>query len=264
LTRIKAGQRTSGYIGATPGMNHLPIVPTTRVGDIVAAHPLLATMFERVGIDYCCGGKKTLADSCAAKGLDAATLAAALDAAVQLATTSVPAIDVAGLSLTALADHIERTHHAYLKEELPQLVEKAVTVAHKHGWRDPRLPAVAETTRALADEMFHHMAKEERILFPIIRSLEGEKSNAAADQCGSITNPIRQMEAEHDSAGGAVARLRELTNGFAPDADACNTHRALLAGLARLESDLHQHVHTENNILFPRAIAFEEQVSGTA
>ena len=147
-------------------------------------------------------------------------------------------------------------HHAYLRDELPRLVEQADRVAMKHGDRDPRLPGVATTLRGLAGEMFLHMMKEEEILFPMVRELESGNREAAG-HCGSIGNPIRQMEHEHDGAGSAVARLRELTDGFQPDANACNTHRALLAGLARLETDLHEHVHKENNVLFPRALALE-------
>lgn len=234
--------------------------PSTTVGAIVAAQPLLARVFERVGIDYCCGGKKTLAAACTAKQLDPVTFAAVLEAAADLSGAR-PAIDAATMSLTALADHIEATHHAYLKTELPLLVGKAEHVASKHAWRDARLAEVAATTRLLAEEMFSHMAKEEQILFPLVRAIDG--GPAASSPCHSLAGPIAQMESEHDSAGGAVARLRELTDGFAPDADACNTHRALLAELARLESDLHEHVHKENNVLFPRALAREAATAGT-
>jgi regulator of cell morphogenesis and NO signaling len=185
--------------------------------------------------------------------LDVATFAAVLDA-VPVGDPH-DAVDAAALSLGALADHIERTHHAYLREALPVLVEQADRVAAKHDVRDGRLGAVATTVRELADEMFQHMAKEEEILFPLIRGLERDGGGAAHG--GSIANPIRQMEQEHDGAGGALARLRELTDGFACPAEACNTHRALLAGLAYLEADLHMHVHKENNVLFPRALALE-------
>lgn len=264
LIRIKARAAARGYV--CRDMNHNPptttntssFSPSSTVGQIVAAQPLLARVFERAGIDYCCGGKKTLAEACAAKGLDAATFVIALDAAAQFAHAR-PAVDAAAMSLGALADHIESTHHAYVKDELPQLVEKAERVAMKHAWRDERLVAVAATTRELAEEMFNHMAKEERILFPLVRELE--RNGAHSGHCGSIANPIRQMEHEHDHAGGAIARLRELTDGFTPKADDCNTHRALLAGLARFESDLHDHVHKENNVLFPRALALEAQSS---
>jgi regulator of cell morphogenesis and NO signaling len=250
-------------------MNHSPAVfrpaasssafaPTTRVGDIVAARPLAASIFQRLGIDYCCAGKKTLAEACALKKLDPTTVAVLLD--VTLQSTNAPAfVDAAKMSLAALADHIEATHHAYLKEELPIIVEQAERVAIRHADHDPRLAAVAATVREFAGELLQHIQKEERVLFPLVRELE--TARAAGGHCGSISNPIRQMESEHESAGDALARLRELTADFTPPDDACNTHRALLAGLARLEADLHQHVHKENNVLFPRAIALEKTLS---
>jgi regulator of cell morphogenesis and NO signaling len=238
-------------------MNTSTISPETTIGQIVAAQPALARIFERAGIDYCCGGKRTLAEACRAKGLEPATFALLLDAIATMPGNQ-PTTDATALSLSALADHIERTHHAYLRVELPQLMEKADRVAYKHGARDPRLGEVAETVRALAEEMFSHMAKEEIVLFPLVRELE--RSGPAAGECGSIAHPIRQMEREHDSAGGAIAHLRKLTDDFTPDAEACNTHRALLVGLAHLEADLHEHVHKENNVLFPRALALEASV----
>ena len=230
--------------------------PATTVGEIVAQRPVLAQVFERAGIDYCCGGKVTLAAACAKRGLDVSTFTAVLDAVPSLAAE--PPVDAGAMSLAALANHIERTHHAYVKAEMPVLVEQAERVAAKHGGRDERLLRVAETVRALADEMLHHMAKEERVLFPLVRNLERHQQRPT--HCNSIAHPIRQMEHEHEGAGGAVARLREWTDNFTPPADACNTHRALLGGLARFESDLHQHVHKENNILFPRALALEAQL----
>ncbi len=229
------------------------ITPETSLGAIVTARPALARVFEGLGLDYCCGGKQSLAQACDRKGLDVTTLVTALQAATAAVDAAPPEVDTACMTLTELADHIEQTHHHYLKAELPRLVEMAERVARKHAWRDPRLPEVWQTTAALAEEMFNHMMKEERILFPIVRQID----SGAADgfHCGSIANPIHQMEAEHESAGNATARLRELTDGFHPDNDACNTHRALLAGLAEFEADLHRHVHKENNIMFPRALA---------
>jgi regulator of cell morphogenesis and NO signaling len=231
------------------------LTPESRIGDLVAAHPALARHFEALGIDYCCGGKQTLAAVCAARNLALATVTARLE--VALARPAAPEdIDAATLSLTALADHIEATHHAYLKDELPRLVELADKVADAHGERDGRLKEVAATTRELAEEMICHMQKEEFILFPLVRQIDaGGRGQLEA----GIADPIRQMEAEHEEAGAAIARLRMLTDGFAPGADACNTHRALLHGLACFEVDLHRHVHKENNILFPRAL---ERVAG--
>jgi regulator of cell morphogenesis and NO signaling len=227
--------------------------PATKLGDIVAARPALARVFERLGLDYCCGGQQTLGAACTRKKLNAPTVVAMLEAAAADVEAGPTEVDAAGMTLTQLADHIEQTHHTYLKAELPRLVEMAGRVALKHSWRDARLPAVHETVVALAEEMFSHMQKEERVLFPIIRQIDAGATDGF--HCGSIANPIRQMEAEHESAGNAVARLRELTDGFTPTPESCNTHRALLEGLTELESDLHRHVHKENNILFPRAVA---------
>lgn len=223
------------------------------VGAIVRDRPATARLFEKLGIDFCCGGKRPLAEALKARGLDPATGAAMLDTmAAGLDARADDGLDVSGLSLSALADHIERTHHAYVRSELPRLSEMAGRVARKHAWRDARLSEVFATVEALAAEMSSHIEKEERILFPLIRQIE---AGAADDfHCGSVANPIRQMEHEHDDAGRALATLRTLTDGFRPAADACNTHRALLDGLEAFESDLHRHVHKENNILFPRAI----------
>lgn len=224
------------------------ITPESTIGELVATRPLLARIFGNLGIDYCCGGKQTLAVACTRRGLDLATTVALIESASAALAAGPAAVDAAAMGLAQLADHIETTHHAYLKVELPRLVEMADRVATKHGWRDARLPEVAAAVNSVATEMLGHMQKEEVVLFPLVRQVE-------AGARGNLSAPIAQMEAEHESAGELTARLRELTDGFTPNAEACNTHRALLAGLAEFESDLHQHVHKENNILFPRALA---------
>lgn len=225
----------------------------TTLGAIVAARPALARIFEHLGLDYCCGGKQTLAAACQRKGLDPSTVALTLEAAAAAISAAPVEVDAAALTLTQLADHIEQTHHTYLKAELPRLVEMAGRVAQKHGWRDARLPEVYQGVVTLTEEMLSHMQKEEGILFPLVRQIDAGATDGF--HCGSIANPIRVMEAEHESAGRVTARLRELTDGFTPTTEACNTHRALLAGLAEFEADLHRHVHKENNILFPGALA---------
>jgi regulator of cell morphogenesis and NO signaling len=235
----------------TTTLPEFKLTPETRIGDIVAARPALARLFEELRIDYCCGGKQTLAAASASRGLVAETVIALLSATAAALDATPVEVDAAGMSLTDLADHIERTHHAYLKQELPRLVEMADRVAYKHAGRDARLGEVAVTVRTLAEEMFSHMQKEERILFPLVRQIDaGQRGGFAAN----VADPIRQMEAEHDDAGRATERLRLLTNGFQPEAEDCNTHRALLDGLARFEADLHRHVHKENNVMFPRAL----------
>jgi len=257
LTQVKAAVARvwQGSGTTTKTMDTLTetrITPDTRIGDIVAARPALARVFESLGLDYCCGGKQPLGTACARASLDVSMVVALLEAAIEKPADAKGGPDPAGMTLAELADHIEATHHAYVKAELPRLAEMAGRVAAKHSWRDPRLPEVYETVVGLAQEMFSHMHKEEQVLFPLVRQIE---MGASKDfHCGSIANPIRQMEAEHESAGAATARLRVLTNDFTPDNEACNTHRALLSGLAGFEADLHQHVHKENNILFPRAL----------
>lgn len=232
------------------------ITPETTVGAIVAAQPALARFFEKLGIDYCCGGKQSLAEACARRELNVATTITLLDSAADVFATSHPEVDAAGMTLTELADHIEKTHHVYVKSELPRLIEMADRVATKHGHRDPRLIEMSTVVHALTDELFDHMQKEEVVLFPMVRRLEASEGKGTDSRV--LIGPITQMEAEHDHAGQAIARLRELTDGFTPDAESCNTHRSLLSGLAQFESDLHRHVHKENNILFPRALALSQ------
>ncbi len=235
-------------ISTTP----LPVITLeSRVGDLVAACPSLARIFQQLRIDYCCGGRQSLAAASTDRGLAPATVVTLLEAAVKALAAGPTEVDAAAMSLTELANHIEGTHHAYLKEELPRLVEMADRVAYKHGHRDPQLREVAATVMDLAGDMIAHMQKEEVVLFPLVRQIE---AGARGGFHATVADPIRAMELEHDDAGRALARLRELTDGFVPDGEACNTHRALLAGLAELEEDLHRHVHKENNILFPRTL----------
>lgn len=230
------------------------------VGDIVARQPSLSRVFEKNGIDYCCAGKRSLDEVCLQKGLDAGKILALLNAGVPDSGNG-SNLDVSALSLTELADHIVMIHHDYLRDEFPRLDAMTNRVAHVHGDHEPRLLEVRDAYLALQNEMTSHMMKEESILFPMIRQLEAG-ANAADFHCGSLANPIRQMEAEHAEAGSALERMNSLTDGFTPPEWACNTYRAMLSALAHLESDLHRHVHKENNVLFPRALALEAAHSG--
>lgn len=226
------------------------------VGEIVAHQPVLARAFEEAGIDYCCGGKKTLEEACRKKGIDPQTLLAALSKTA--ASGEEPIVDAATMSLAALADHIEQTHHAYLRSELPRLDALTQKVASVHGENEPRLWQVRKTFIAFCEELWSHMLKEERILFPMVREIE-VSAVAPMFHCGSLANPIRQMESEHEHAGSALETLHDLTDGYAPPDWACNSYRAMLDSLARLERDMHQHVHKENNVLFPRALVMERE-----
>jgi regulator of cell morphogenesis and NO signaling len=227
----------------------------TTVGQLVSESPARARVFEQLGIDYCCGGKRPLAAVCAEKGLAVDSVVARLAAAAQGSSGEA---DWTRRSMTALADHIEATHHTYLKSELPRLSARVQKVVNAHGTRHPELAQVQQVFEQLRDELTSHMMKEERILFPAIRAIEAG-DGAAASHCGSIRNPIHVMESEHDGAGDALARLRTLTSDYVVPEGACNTYLATLHALEELERDMHQHVHKENNILFPRAIAAEEK-----
>jgi regulator of cell morphogenesis and NO signaling len=236
------------------------------VGEIVAQNPGLAGAFESMGIDYCCGGKRSLIETCRAKELEPRAVLARLRETDSNAAPSYSTADVAGMSVTELVDHIEDTHHAYLRKELPRLAELARKVASTHGEKDPRLHRVQQTIGELSVELWQHMQKEEQCLFPMIRQLE-LRIQAPWVYCGTIANPIGQMESEHDDAGAALVRLRELTDGFSPPIWACNTYRVLLAALAYFERDMHSHMHKENNVLFPNALRMEsrqDQISPVA
>jgi regulator of cell morphogenesis and NO signaling len=226
------------------------------VGELVRQHPARSRVFEAFQIDYCCGGKVPLAEACARKGLDPQSV---LELLQQADAPDAALVDADRLSLCELADHIEQTHHAYLRRELPRLDFMTEKVARVHGEREPRLAVVRGAFVALREELAHHMMKEEQILFPIIRQMESTGS-AGASHCGSVANPIRQMEHEHDNAGCALATMHDATDGYQPPEWACNTFRALYDALAQLQRDMHQHVHKENNVLFPKAIALEQQL----
>lgn len=231
------------------------------VGQFVAQNPATASVFDRYGLDYCCGGADPLEQACARQGLDPRVVLADLKQADASAAGGAEH-DWMRASLAELIDHILATHHAYLRTELPRLAVLLGKVVGIHGQRHNELAECDATYDALRAELEGHMRKEELILFPMIKQMEATASTEAV-HCGSIANPIRVMEMEHDSAGAALARLRELTGGYVAPADACNSYRALLDGLSALEADLRQHIHKENNILFPRALRAEESY-GTA
>ena len=224
------------------------------LAELVTADPSLARELERRGLDYCCGGTRTLEQACAARDLDAATVVEELIGSGHSrgveAWTSMDAYQ--------LVDHIEATHHTYLWDELPRLTALMDKVQSVHGRRHPELDDVADCLAELRADLEPHLAKEERVLFPMIRQLATDPSPAAF-HCGSIRNPIVVMMREHDNAGELLARLRRLTGDYQPPVDACASYDALYRGLEELEADTHLHIHKENNVLFPMVVALEDQ-----
>jgi len=233
----------------------LTLDPTATVGSFVRQKPSRSRVFESLKIDYCCGGKIPLDQACEKKGIDAAEVMKQIEACDTAAETS-DLTDADSMTLTELADHIEATHHAYLREELPRLDFMTEKVSRVHGEKDERLFRMRDAFVALKAELEPHMMKEEKILFPLIRQLEASQSSSEF-HCGSVANPIRQMEHEHDQAGNALEILREVTDGYVPPEWACNTYRAMLDSVEKLEADMHQHVHKENNVLFVKALELE-------
>ncbi len=232
-----------------------------QLGEIVNERLGRSRVMEEYGLDYCCGGKRTLEDACAEKGIESNEVIVALRKSDRVSLgTAEKERSQAGMG--ELVDHIVETHHAYLREELPRLTGLIDKCVQAHEENHPELVRVRDVFASLKLELESHMLKEEQILFPIIKELESA-SDAPSFHCGSVNNPIRMMEHEHDNAGEALSRLRELTNGYSPPEDVCNTYRAMLDALSGLELDLHEHIHKENNILFPRASAVESSLVGS-
>jgi regulator of cell morphogenesis and NO signaling len=216
------------------------------LGDLVAARPEAARVLDRFGLDYCCHGGRTLEDACAAAGVDAQVVDAAMPEA-----DDGPAASWTDLDPAALADDILATHHAYLHEELPLLEALAAKVVTVHGERHPELHEVQRLLVAVRDDLEPHLAKEERVLFPAVHALAAGRRDFPF---GSVENPIRMMDVEHDRAGGLLAELRAATHDYLVPDDACASYRSLYERLAELEHDTHVHIHKENHVLFPATI----------
>ena len=237
---------------------------TKTVREIALEQPTAIRVFEQFGIDYCCGGRKPLAEACAAGSLEIEAVIAALEDAEKRPAPEVESW--AGRSLHSLSSHIVAKHHTYVKRELPRLALLAQKVVNRHGSTKPELPMIATALAHLDEELTQHLGKEEAILFPYIAALEQSVSlgTARPESCfGTVANPIAMMTQEHDAAGGLLAGIRRLSGDFTTPPDACPTFHAFYDGLREFEQDLHQHIHLENNILFPRAIELESLANRT-
>lgn len=240
-------------------MSHHPVVftptgtplPDRTVGELVAERPGRSRVFQAFQIDFCCQGGRTLREACRLRGVPEASVLEQLEA--EAADQSATGPNPAELPPAELARYIVDTHHAFLRSELPRLHAMADRVARVHGGHTPSLVEVFRVFVRLEAELAAHMMKEEQELFPAIARWS---TGQAAP--GPGTEPIAELVHEHEDAGAALARLRELTHGYQPPPEACNTYRALFAGLQDLEEDMHRHVHLENSVLFPRARALAD------
>ena len=223
----------------------------TAIADLVLERPSRARVFEQLGLDYCCGGKRSLADACRRRGLDADTVLASLDAEAAPASEEP---DLRDVPLAEVCDHIVEVHHARLREELPRLSGLLTKVVRAHGADHPEFAVQRDVFEELRSELEEHLEEEENVLFPVCAGLDAEGAPGWPEGL-----ELSAFEDDHAAVGAALERLSELTGRYALEGALCNTHRATLSGLAELSVDLHQHIHEENNILFPRALAILER-----
>ena len=231
------------------------------VAELVANDYRTAEIFKKHGIDFCCGGKKSIVKVCSEKNLNAEMLENEI-----LALQNQPKDTEHNFNewtLTFLADYIINVHHRYVNNNLSLITEFAEKVARVHGDHSPETKDIAKLWKDVVEELTTHMKKEELLLFPYIKNMErysmGELKEFPSSHFGTVKNPIRMMEHEHDSAGSLMKNIQTLSNQFTPPDYACNTYRALYAKLKEFQNDLFQHIHLENNILFPKAILLEEK-----
>lgn len=227
------------------------------VGQIVADDYRAAQIFRTFGLDFCCGGNKTVAEAAAGKSIDPEIVKQALQ---KLDNTESEHNNYNDWSIDFLTDYIINNHHRFTRDKLPEIAAYAKKVAKVHGNRHKELIEIYSEFTRLHAEITDHLNKEEEILFPYIKKLaEAEKTGTKPDVAnfGMAADPISMMEEEHDEAGASMARIRRLSNDFTPPEDACATYRVLFENLEGFEKDLHKHVHLENNILFPKALELE-------
>ncbi len=228
---------------------------TKSLAQIVTTNHRAASVFEKYHIDFCCKGKRSLEQACAENDLEVDKVVAELEKNTSGNSCGI-VINSDRLSLAQLADHIVNTHHSYVKKEMGPILGYLQKIVSKHGTRHPEMIKVLEIFTAIKEEMEQHMEKEEKILFPRIKEAEqlwAEDKQIMIDS-NYVGLPVTMMEQEHEHAGRLLAEIRTLTNDYNPPADAFTTYRLSFAELEAFETDLHNHVHLENNILFPKAL----------
>lgn len=218
------------------------------VGEIVTADFRTAEVFKTVGIDFCCGGKKSLEQACREKDLDPVLLISQI---AKLDSLTTEALNFKEWNLDFLCDYIINTHHKFVTHNLPQIIFYTQKIAQVHGANHPELIETAYLFERINNELLQHLSNEEKVLFPAIKEMVREKNS---DKRNIIHSEVTRMWGEHDFAGGAMDDINILTSGYKLPTDACNTYRVTFQLLQKFEDDLHIHVHLENNILFPKAL----------
>lgn len=238
----------------------MPIEATKTVGELAAELPGATREFEKLGIDYCCGGTRSLGEACEHANISVEDALARLQKGL-VENERQDERNWKTEPITELIAHIVSTHHVFVREECPRIEKLSAKVVSVHGKNHPELFQVQEAFNGLAGELSVHLMKEEQVLFPYVTIMEeAAVANEPAPPAmfGTVVNPVRMMMQEHDGAGDALRQLRALTKNYALPPDACISYKTLYAALEAFEADLHQHIHLENNILFPRAVAMEQ------
>lgn len=249
ITENKVSQMTANLLEQT-------------LGQLVAADIRNATIFKKHGLDFCCGGKKTVKQACIEKGIDVLTIEQELQHSdlIMASSRSLPYSD---WPLDFLCDYVVNTHHSYVRKALPDIEAYAEKVCRVHGKNHPELIRIFSLVGDIATELNSHMSKEENVLFPYIKKLVSATNNKLSTQAGkfgSVKNPIQMMEMEHEMVGIALEEIRTLTNDYSYPPDACTSYKLLFKLLTEFEEDLHLHIHLENNIIFPRVIEMEKRL----
>lgn len=230
------------------------------IGEVVAQDFRTAPVFEKYGLDFCCGGKQSIESACNDAGVDIEALLTALK---QIEGEHKSNIDYNAWPIDLLADYIEKTHHRYVVQQIPLLRAYLEKISHVHGDRHPELLEIKMLFDECAIELTSHMQKEEKVLFPFVRNMVSVKQSADANLTvpfGTVQNPIGMMMHEHDAEGERFRKIAQLSNQYALPADGCSTYKVAMDALKAFENDLHLHIHLENNILFPKAVALEEEL----
>jgi regulator of cell morphogenesis and NO signaling len=231
-----------------------------KVRDVALELPQATRVFEKLKIDYCCGGDKPLGEACATAGVEVANLEQMLEEAGKAEAQGNGSLDFQKATLSELVGHILDKHHVYTTEEMARLAALIEKVIGAHGENHPELRQIGEVFQRLCADLKPHMFKEEQILFPYIGELERtslQNRPAPFAPFGTVNNPVRMMMMEHDTAGDLLRELRALSSNYTVPSDGCISYQTLYQALEAFEQDLHQHIHLENNILFPRAIELE-------
>jgi regulator of cell morphogenesis and NO signaling len=234
------------------------------VGQLATVLPGATRIFEQFGIDYCCGGKRTLSEACQNASLEVERVIHSLEEAEAWGALAGQERDWRSETLTTLAAYIVDTHHFFTKQELIRLEKLIAKVCQAHGGNHSELLKLQELFQELKQDLLPHMLKEEQVLFPYIARLEEANyfgQPAPQPFFGTVNNPVRMMTTEHDRAGELLRAMRTVTGDYAVPGNACASYRALYRALPEFEADLHQHIHLENNILFPRAVELETQAA---